>query len=165
MKKILLMFVVLTFATTSMAQEIVDHTIGLRLGNYYGVSYQKKLSDDSRAEINLAWRGYSTYSDTKADAFYQKVFNFEPVDEMNWYLGAGGGVGFWKYDSHYYSYYDHDDDYDDSGTYFFVGGVAGIEYKFDFPLLLSLDLRPELSFGDFHNGFHIGGGLGIRYTL
>jgi len=163
MKKLVLVVGLFLFSLSALnAQEIANHTIGLRLGNYYGVSYQKKLSEDTRVEINLAWRGYSAYNDTKVDAFYHKVFDFVPVDQMNWYVGAGGGAGFWKYDSrYYYSYYD----YDDSGTYFFVGGVIGAEYKFDFPLLLSLDARPELSFGDFYDGFHISGGLGARYTF
>ena len=144
------------------AQEIANQTIGLRLGNYYGLSYQKKLSDDSRIEIGLSHRGYSAYKDTKADAYYHKVFDFAPVEKMNWFVGAGGGAGFWKFESRYY--YDSYD-YNDSGTYFFVGGTAGFEYKFDFPLLLSLDLRPELSIGEFYDGFHFNGGLGARYVF
>ena len=151
-----------TFAINSNAQEISDNTIGLRAGNYYGLSYQKKLSTDTRAEIGLTYWSYSTYSDTKVDAYYHKVFPMKSAENMNWYAGAGGGAGIWKYDSRYY---DSSYDYSDSGTYFFVGGTVGLEYKFDFPLLLSLDLRPELTFGNFYNGLHFNGGLGIRYIL
>jgi len=165
MKKTFITFAVFIIAiTTSTAQEISNQTIGLRLGNYNGISYQKKITDDSRAELTLAWRGYTAYSDVKADVAYHKVFNLDAIDSnMNWYLGIEGGAGFWKYESnYYYSYYD----YNDSGTYFFVGGVAGIEYKFEnIPLLLTLDTKPEIVFGNFYNGFHINGSIGIRYTL
>jgi hypothetical protein len=162
MKKIFFTLIIITFAIMTNAQEIANQTIGLRLGNYYGLSYQKKLSDDNRVEIGLAHWGYSTYKDTKVDIYYHKVFDFESMEKMNWFIGAGGGAGFWKFESrYYYDYYD----YDDSGTYFFVGGTAGIEYKFDFPLMISLDLRPELSFGSFYDGFHFNGGLGVRYVF
>ena len=162
MKRIIFTLAILTFAITTNAQEIASQTIGLRLGNYYGLSYQKKLTDDTRVELGLSYWGYSAYNDMKIDGYYHKVFDFEPVDKMNWFVGAGGGAGFWKYEPRYYhDYYD----YDDSGTYFFIGGTIGAEYEFDFPLLLSLDLRPELSFGSFYNGFHFNGGLGVRYTF
>ncbi len=161
MKKGILVLVLLV-ATLTNAQEIADNTIGLRLGNYYGASYQKKLDTSSRIELGVSWRGYSTYSDIKIDAYYQKVLNFESVDKMNWFYGAGGGVGIWKYDSkYYYSYYD----YNDSGTYIVAGGTVGLEYKFDSPILISIDARPEFAFGDFYDGFHINGGVAIRYTF
>ncbi len=37
-----------------------------------------------------------------------------------------------------------------------VGGNIGIEYQFDFPLQLSLDIRPQL-------GLQLGGGLHLNY--
>ena len=164
MKKILFTLGMLIFVITTNAQDIADHTIGLRLGNYYGVSYQKKLTDDSRVEVGLSYKGYSYYKDLKVDAYYHKVFDFKPVDKMNWYAGAGAGAGFWKYESRYRYYYERYD-YGGSGTYFFVGGTVGAEYKFDFPLMISLDLKPELVFGDFYDGFHTSGGLTARYTF
>jgi len=162
MKKIILSVVLLGFTFTITAQDIANQTIGVRLGNYLGASYQKKISDDSRVELGLGYKGYAYYNDVKIDAYYHKVFDFEPLDNMNWYVGAGGGVGVWNYDSrYYYSYYD----YNDHGTYFFVGGTAGAEYKFDFPLLVSIDVRPEFVFGNFYNGIHVNVGLGARYTF
>ena len=130
------------------------------------MSYQKKLTDDSRAELGVSHWGYSHYGSTKADLYYHKVFDFEPVDKMNWYAGAGAGVGFWKYDDYYYDYYYYDYyEYDESGTYFFVGGTIGAEYKFDIPLMIALDLRPELVFGNFGGGLNFSGGLAARYTF
>jgi hypothetical protein len=47
----------------------------------------------------------------------------------------------------------------------FVAGNVGIEYIFDIPLLLSLDFRPELGFGDFNDDLDFDIALGIRYRF
>jgi hypothetical protein len=47
-----------------------------------------------------------------------------------------------------------------------AAGNLGIEYNFDIPLMLSLDIRPELYFGDdFGNDFGPDIALGIRYQF
>jgi len=85
-----------------------------------------------------------------------------PIDDgFNWYLGAGGGLGSYSWD-------DAVPGGDDSETFVFVAGDVGIEYNFDIPLLLSLDFRPEIGFGDEIYGnddldFDIA--LGIRYQF
>ena len=43
--------------------------------------------------------------------------------------------------------------------------AIGIEYNFDIPLQLSLDVRPELSFGDFRDDLGFDLGLGVRYRF
>jgi hypothetical protein len=47
----------------------------------------------------------------------------------------------------------------------FIAGDIGIEYSFDFPLLLSLDFRPELGFGNFNDDLNFGIALGLRYQF
>lgn len=37
---------------------------------------------------------------------------------------------------------------DFNDTFVFAAGDIGIEYSFDIPLMLSLDFRPEIGFGD-----------------
>jgi hypothetical protein len=54
---------------------------------------------------------------------------------------VGGGLGTWK--NNYYK--DGFKTYD-NGTILFVAGDLGIEYNFDVPIQLALDIRPELYF-------------------
>ena len=162
MKKIILL-IAITFAYINYAdaQEIADNAIGLRLGDNDGlgaeVSYQMGLSDTNRLEFGLAWRSRNHFSALKLTGLYQWVFTLDGLgDGFNWYAGAGGGFGSWKIKNDYVG---------DDGTFLFVAGDIGIEYKFDFPLLLSLDFRPELGFSDFNNDLGLDIALGARYTF
>ena len=157
MKKIFLFigFLTLSFFTAN-AQEISDNAIGLRLGDNDGfgaeISYQRRLSDNNRLEIDLGLRNGNNYDGFKATALYQWVWQLE--NRFNWFAGAGGGLGHWSAKN-----------VDVSETYLFVSGVVGIEYNFDIPLVLSLDYRPDIGFGDNYDGFNSDFGLGIRYQF
>jgi len=158
MKKIFLFigFLTLSFITAN-AQEISDNAIGLRLGDNDGfgaeISYQRRLSDNNRLEIDLGLRNGSNYDGFKATGLYQWVWQLE--NRFNWYAGAGGGLGHLSINNS-----------DVSETYLFVSGVIGIEYNFDIPLILSLDYRPDIGFGDnLYDGFNSDFGLGIRYQF
>ena len=74
------------------------------------------------------------------------------------YAGAGGGIGSWSYDK---------GPVNDNGTFLFVAGDIGIEYHYDIPLMLSLDFRPEIYFGDGYRNDNFGPdiALGIRYKF
>jgi len=140
------------------AQEVSDHTIGLRLGTNRGfgteISYQMKLSSENRAEFNLGWRSSNEMSAMKLNGLYQWVW---PLDQgFNWYAGVGGGLGTYSNNSINSS----------SGTFLFAAGDIGIEYNFDIPLQASLDLRPEIGGnGYFENSFGTDIALGIRYKF
>ena len=54
---------------------------------------------------------------------------------------------------------------DDNNTSLFVAGDIGIEYNFQIPIIISLDFRPELGFGDFNNDLDFDIALGIRYQF
>jgi hypothetical protein len=163
MKKVILsaaMFIALAFS--AQAQEIPKNALGLRLGDNDGfggeISYQRGLSSNNRLEFDLGWRDSKYYDAMKLAGLYQWVWN---IDEgFNWYAGVGGGLGTYDFDDNY----DYPGD-DDGGTFLFVAGDIGIEYQFDFPLQLSLDLRPELYFGDDFRDDNFGPdlALGIRY--
>jgi hypothetical protein len=137
------------------AQEIADNAIGLRIGDDDGfgteISYQRALGDNNRLEANLGWRSNDEFDGFKLTGLYQWVWELD--GNFNWYAGAGGGFG---------SY-----DFDDGGNdnFLFVAGNIGIEYDFDFPLLLSLDFRPELGFGDFRDDLGFDIALGVRYQF
>jgi len=159
MKKLILSAVaVLGLAFSANAQEISKNALGLRLGDNDGfgaeISYQRGLGDNNRLELDLGIRNNDNYDSFKLVGLYQWVWNIE--GGFNWYAGVGGGVGTFNVPKA-----------DVDGTYFLAAGNLGIEYNFDFPLLLSLDIRPELYFGDEFRDDKFGPdlALGIRYQF
>lgn len=163
MKKLLLFSVVLLgFAFTSNAQDIANNALGLRLGDSNGVgaeiSYQHALGSNNRLEVDLGWRDGKNYDGFKLAGLYQWVWNID--GGFNWYAGVGGGLGSFGYDDN------NGNDYND--TFVFAAGDIGIEYNFDIPLLISLDFRPEIGFGDEtydNNDLDFDIALGIRYQF
>ena len=152
----------LVFATTWVgAQSISDHTLGLRLGDSDGfgaeISYQKSISRYNRVEFNLGWRDSREYDAFKLAGVYQWVHHLD--GGFNWYYGVGGGLG----NSDFEVVPDRDRD---DGLFVFAAGNLGIEYNFDFPLLLSLDVRPELGIiNDYDNNLQLDLALGVRYQF
>lgn len=125
------------------AQNISKNALGLRLGDNDGfggeLSYQRKLSGNNRLELDLGFRNSTYYDAFKLAAVYQWTWKID--NGFYWYAGVGGGVGSWKnnyYKDGYKTY--------DSGAILFVAGDLGIEYNFDVPIQLALDIRPELYF-------------------
>ncbi len=164
MKKLFLLSLTLIGLSFSVnAQEISENAIGLRLGDSdaFGaeVSYQRALGDNNRLELDLGWRDGNNYNGFKIAGLYQWVF---PLDgAFNWYVGAGGGIG--SYSINLPPPLD-----DDTDTFFFAAGDIGIEYSFEIPLLLSLDFRPEIGFGDDiydNNDLDFDIALGVRYQF
>ncbi|GAA3555488.1 hypothetical protein [Snuella lapsa] len=154
----LLSIALIGFAISSNAQSISENALGLRLGDSDGfgaeISYQRALGDNNRLEVDLGWRDGKNYDGFKLAGLYQWVF---PLDgDFNWYVGAGGGLGSFDVDTPTYS---------DSETFFFAAGDIGIEYSFEIPLMLSLDFRPEIGFGDFNDDLDFDIALGIRYQF
>ncbi|MDT0558804.1 hypothetical protein RM697_09100 [Ichthyenterobacterium sp. W332] len=158
MKKLCLIKLCLFGFAIGNSQEISDNAIGLRLGDSDGfgaeISYQRALGDNNRLEVDLGWRSGNNFDGFKLAGLYQWVWNLD--GNFNWYAGAGGGLGSYSFDN-------LPAGIDDSETFFFVAGDIGIEYNFDIPLLLSLDFRPEIGFGDFNDDLDFDIALGIRY--
>ncbi len=158
MKKLFLSIIVIAgLMFTVNAQEISDNAIGLRLGDNDGfgteITYQRALGDINRLEVDLGWRAGKKYDGFKLAGLYQWVWQLD--GSFNWFAGAGGGVGSYSFD---------DADIDDE-TFLFAAGNIGIEYDFDIPLLISLDFRPELGFGDFRDDVDFDIALGLRYQF
>lgn len=155
---------VFVFATAWVsAQSISEHTLGLRLGDSDGfgaeISYQKSIGRYNRAEFNLGWRDSREFDAFKLAGVYQWVRTID--GGFNWYYGFGGGVG--NSDFEAVPNRDRDD-----GLFVFAAGNIGIEYDFDIPLLISLDIRPEiglLGFNEFDNDFLFDIALGLRYQF
>ena len=154
MKKILMLLLFIGASTVS-AQRISKNAIGLRIGDNDGfggeISYQRHIGADNRLEFDLGWRNSSDVDAFKLVGLYQWV---KPLDgNFNWYIGAGAGIG--SFDAG-----------ENDGTFLVLAGDIGIEYNFDIPLLISLDMRPELGFNDnYSDDLDLDIALGIRYQF
>lgn len=161
MKKIVLLTLcIIGFTLNSQAQNIADHALGLRLGDSGGfgteISYQHGLSENNRLELDLGWGDRGHYEAFKLVGLYQWLWNID--GGFNWYAGVGAGAGSRSFDD------DHDHS-DDSEFFALAAGDIGIEYNFDFPLLLSLDFRPEVGLDDYGDDVDFDIALGIRYQF
>ena len=161
-KNILMASMLFVMAVGVQAQNFSKNAIGLRLGNNDGfgteISYQARLSQKNRLELDLGWRSNNNEDNLKIAGVYQWVWNID--GGFNWYAGVGGGAGTWKYDDN--------NGINDNGAFAFVAGDLGIEYNFDFPLQLSLDIRPEIylnSASYVEDNFGPDLALGVRYTF
>lgn len=162
--------IVFIFSTMSIqAQNISEHTLGIRLGDNDGfgaeISYQKSIGRIHRAEFNLGFRNSRQYDAFKLAGVYQWVHQID--GGFNWYYGVGGGLGNVDFEPV------PDDDNmgfsdDKDGIFVFAAGNLGLEYDFDIPLLISLDFRPEIGligFDGFDNNFLFDVALGLRYQF
>ena len=142
------------------AQSISKNALGIRVGDDDGfgveISYQRALQETTRLELDLGLRSGDDYDGFKLTGLHQWVWKLD--GNFNWYAGAGGGVGAYNIDN-------VPAGADDTDTFFFLAGNLGIEYDFDIPLVISLDVRPEIGFGDFNDDFDFDLGLGIRYQF
>ena len=170
MKKIMItviaLFIISVITTEVKAQTIEKNALGLRLGDNDGfggeISYQRYLSDNNRLELDLGWRDGKNFDGFKLAGLYQWVWNIE--NGFNWYVGLGGGVGSYSFNDN--NNFNNGNDYTD--TFVFAAGDIGIEYNFKIPLLISLDFRPELGFGNENynnNDLGLDIALGLRYQF
>ncbi|UZO80193.1 hypothetical protein NBT05_14710 [Aquimarina sp. ERC-38] len=141
------------------AQDISKNAIGLRLGDDDGfgaeVSYQRGLGNAQRLEFDLGWRANNNFDAVKLAGIYQWVWNIDKG--FNWYAGPGAGFVFIDFED--------PSGRDDSETFIFIAGDIGVEYNFEFPLLISLDFRPEIGFGNNDDDLSFDIGLGVRYQF
>ena len=160
MKKLLLSTTMLFgFMFCANAQNISENALGLRLGTNDGfgseITYQRKLSSNNRLELDLGWRNGNNVDAIKLTGLYTWVWNID--QGFNWYAGFGGGLGSWNTNVNGYK---------DNGTFAYAAGDIGIEYNFDFPLQISLDLRPEIGgHGYYENNYGSDIALGLRYKF
>lgn len=145
------------FSISVQAQSISKNVLGIRIGDNDGfgteVNYQRGIDDNNRLEFNLGWRSSRFVNTFKLTGLYQWVWNID--GQFNWYVGVGGGAGSSSWDR------DEIPDRRSDGIAFLAGDI-GVEYNFDFPLLVSLDFRPEVGYGNYRDDLGFDVGLGIR---
>lgn len=157
-----ILLLLLSYSILGNAQNLSKNAIGLRFGSNDGfgaeISYQRAIKKDKRLEFDLGWRTSKDIGAIKLTGLHQWVWDID--NGFNWYAGVGGGFGTWRYEKKGYV--------NDSGTILFIAGDLGIEYNFDIPLQVSLDLRPELYFNsnNYRNdNFGPDIALGVRYKF
>ena len=162
MRKNILIFLAFSlFGITMQSQEVSNNAIGIRFCDNDGfggeLSYQKKLNDGNRFEIDLGYRDHKNFDAFKLTGIYQWVWNID--DGFNWYAGFGAGIGSWSSHNGY--------DYDGKdGVFVNADGNIGIEYNFSAPFLISLDFRPEISIiGDYGKDTDLDLALSVRYQF
>ena len=157
MKKIVGVIAIFILTTVAVqAQTISKNALGIRVGDNDGfggeISYQTHLKENNRLEFDLGWRSSKNFDAFKLVGLYQWVMPIE--GNFNWFVGVGAGVG------------SFDAGNNNDGTFALVAGDIGIEYNFDIPLILSLDVRPELGFNDsYSDDLDLDIALGIRYQF
>lgn len=167
---ILLLLALGTAFTGLQAQEISDNAVGLRLGDSDGfgaeISYQRLLNRYTRAEINLGYRDSREFDAVKLVGLYQWVHSIDRG--LNWFYGFGAGIGSVSFEPVPNENNPTIAEEVDGGFFALVAGDVGIEYNFDIPVLVSLDIRPEygaIGFANFDNRFNFDIALGVRYQF
>lgn len=146
MKKIILIAaMMLGIAVAASAQ---PRAIGLRTGYGVDFSYQHYMGDNF-IEADLGLESFATLNIAATYNFMIAHPEWTSEGEWGFYVGPGLAVGAAK-------------------NLFCIGAACqvGLEYTFDFPLQLSLDVRPQL--GLVGQAFGIWGWyphLGIRYRF
>jgi len=160
MKKLFFLAITVLLTTVSIkAQVIEENALGVRFGGGNGlsaeISYQLKMKEATRIEIDFGYRSHSSYDSFKLTGLHEWVWKID--GRFNWYAGAGAGVGSLNY---------KDDKENNEGIFMNVDGIVGVEYDFHVPLLLSIDVRPEFGLlGNYDDSFQMEIALGIRYQF
>src|SRR5659263_605314 len=120
--KIITLFVLLSLATTSFSQKY-NTGVGIRAGDYNGLTIQHFTSQNTAFEglITSRWGG------VELTGLYEVQNNFPGMERLSAYVGFGAHVGFWNGDNTY-SYWGN------QGTqYVAIGldGILGLEYSFE----------------------------------
>lgn len=167
-KLIIVLLAVFALGSAALAQGNSEkYAIGLRLGGGYGwgigvmdnfnanveVSAMLGVGPKlNRIELDLGWRHWH-FDCLGLYATYQWRWNI--VKGLHWYVGPGAGVNFW------FNAY--------NPVSLSIGGQVGLEYNFDFPLQLSLDIRPMIGIIDPWDNSNLwpdmSAAFGIRYRF
>jgi hypothetical protein len=150
-KIIMVFFISLCYSTVAAAQEssTYKNAVGVRLGNSVptvksGITYKHFLANNNAIE------GILSFGDgTAICGLYEIHKPINSVENLQWFIGGGGYVGF-----------------NNSNNTIGAAGIVGLDYKFaNIPLNISLDWKPELNIVS-KVGFEASGvGFSARFTF
>jgi hypothetical protein len=152
MNKTLLTFAIAVLCSTNIfgqTESFYKNAVGVRLGNNVptvksGITYKHFLANNNAIE------GILSFGDgTSICALYEIHKPINAVENLQWFIGAGGYVGF-----------------NNSSSNLGAAGIVGLDYKFaNVPLNISLDWKPELNIIS-KVGFEASGvGFSARFTF
>ncbi len=150
-KTLLTLAIALLFSTMVFGQNesFYKNALGVRLGSSVptvksGITYKHFLANNNAIE------GILSFGDgTSICALYEIHKPINAVENLQWFIGAGGYVGF-----------------NNSSSNLGAAGIVGLDYKFaNVPLNISLDWKPELNIIS-KVGFEASGvGFSARFTF
>jgi hypothetical protein len=150
--KLLLAFAAFLLALAATAQPY-NKAIGVKFPVGTGITYKKFITQKAAMEFQALQAKESFI----VNGLYEFHFPFAKAEGLNWYVGPGVHVGFYKneFQKSYSSKMDLG-----------IDGVLGLDYKFGgIPINISLDWQPAVSFTG-NSGAHAAyGGAAIRYTF
>jgi hypothetical protein len=155
MKRLLLLLILACTLQIGKAQ-VNDHAIGVRGGFGGGITYQHGLSDINRAEIIGGFGVNNDALSLRAALAYQWVFDIGVG--LNVYAGPSATVGAQFFDTPVGNAED--------GLFMLLGGQLGIDYNFqEFPVMLSIDIMPQVGVLNSNQDFYIDPAFAIRYVF
>ena len=150
-KTLLSLAIAVLFSTIVFGQNesFYKNSLGVRLGSSVptvksGITYKHFLDNHNAIE------GILSFGDgTAICALYEIHKPINAVENLQWFIGAGGYVGF-----------------NNSSSNLGAAGIVGLDYKFtNVPLNISLDWKPELNIIS-KVGFESSGvGFSARFTF
>ena len=153
-RTILILAAVLGFAVAASAQ---PKALGVRIGWGVDITYQNYLNSADFLEFDLGLDDGYNSSNFHVDGVYNFMIAQPDCTRGKWGFYGGPGVSL--------AVWDNDDK--DNVVYAGIVGNLGLEYTFNIPLQLFIDVRPRLMFGD--GGVRSKGifnfGLGICYSF
>ncbi|UXP31846.1 outer membrane insertion C- signal [Reichenbachiella agarivorans] len=156
-KSIVAIAFIIATAIGAQAQEIGGR-VGDLGGNNVAFDAVFSMGELSRIHADVSfgvdrYNGYDNNFGVGVDVlwdFFYKPFSIGGEDGFHWYAGvgpslfAGGRGGFHHYNRNDYYNNNNYNDYYDNIFLFGVSGEFGMEYHFDFPLAVGVDVRPTL---------------------
>lgn len=145
-----------TLLATSLDAQNYRTGIGGRFGLFNGLTVKHFTKNDKALEGILAFR----WSGWEITGLYEHQRPLKGVNNLDWFVGIGGHVGFWNR-GYYYKHY-----YENNHSAFGLDLIGGLEYTFDeIPINIGLDWKPAFNFvGDYPTRFD-GLALSIRYAI
>ncbi len=158
--KYFLVVYLLLFSLHSNAQNHYKTALGLRLNGGAGVSVRHFLDEKQSIEGIL----YTRWKGLNITGLYNVNFPVFEEPGFNFFIGAGGHIGFWDRDKT--PWWDEEKEYNDTRTVVGIDGQIGLEYVFnEIPLNLALDWKPAFNIFGVSNFWAGDIGLSVRYTF